>query len=258
MVSGTTQMPSSSGWIQTSPGRCIVGPEQVCQLQIRCRFVFLFSLGKVGQTASTTTSIYSVHVAAVTRADDVEEWTSVLELPQSVKELMAVMTLPKQDCDATLQESNILAYIAGYVCKKVKSKTCKECFDAITDKVDEENQEHTLLSNKRYSYAKNGLHAPSKHFLEVIKRLEEKFREVVTSAVHQDKVRVKITHALSKLPCVESICCCGTGPQKCCVDKIVVNLFTTMRLHFALKLSVRDLSGTSKRRNRKTLKFSHM
>ena len=214
---------------------------------------FLFSLGK---NASVTES-----ATMPEETQDGPEWTPMLELPTSVKELMNVMVMPQEsNCDSkvTAQENNILAYIAGYICRRMQGNTCVECFRRITGEIDESNPDHQLLINKRYSSSITGLIAPSPLLMHVICSLENQYREIVPMAVHQDRIRAKIFVPLSKLPCLGQLVCQSSGCDNCRIDQLVVNLFVTMRLHFTLKLGIRDLSARGVKRNRKTMKFIHI
>jgi len=221
---------------------------------------FLFTLGK--KDAEPTASAVAAAAAAEGQDFAGEDLTSMLEIPDAVKSLMSVMILPKEantDEQLSTQERNVLTYIAGYVIRKVKGKVCNQCYTQIAGTLEESNEDQTFIAHKQYSYLKTGgLTVPREEFKDVLCQIETKFREVAPAAIHQDKVRIRILSAISKLPCVTSLYCTGSGAQRCALDKVVISLYVTMRLHFALKLNNQALTTTGMRRNRKTLKFSHL
>ena len=96
---------------------------------------FLLTLKNFGVSAG--------HGARPFPADPVDPSVST-----SVQSLLAVMSLPTLDLPVSMEESNILMYIAGYICRKVKSKVCAGCGVAMQTTIDPGNRVHTFLSNK--------------------------------------------------------------------------------------------------------------
>ena len=205
---------------------------------------FLFSLGKMtGGTADPPPT---------TTDDDVV--SSHLELPATVR---SVLSRVNRDDTITSQESNILAYISGYIVRKIKPSTCCDCVGKLVGPLSTDNSDHSLLLNKTYPEAKVGLVVPSAVFLDVVKELEAEYCETVESVCHLDKVRLRIVTKLSKLPCLVALSC-PNSDKKCNVQNLVVNLFVTMRLHHTLKLNSKGFGKNNTRRNKKTMKFSHV
>ena len=99
--------------------------------------------------------------------------------PAAVKSRLTVGELcPTASGDKvqTLQQDNILTYIAGYICRKVKSKVCSTCVEALLGTTDPNNDEHLLLMNKNYSEQRQcGLVAPNCQFLEVVQSKEARY-----------------------------------------------------------------------------------
>ena len=57
-------------------------------------------------------------------------WLSDLRLLASVKTMLTVNEVPENtpiDKTVSTQEGNTLAYIAGYICKKLKYRGCPKC-----------------------------------------------------------------------------------------------------------------------------------
>lgn len=202
---------------------------------------FLFSLGKMtGGTADPPTT------------DDVV--SSHLELPATVR---SALSRVNGDDTIASQETNILAYIAGYIVRKIKPSTCCDCVGKLVGSLSTDTSDHSFLLNKTYPEAKVGLVVPSAVFLDVVKEMEAEYCETVQSVCYLDKVRLRIVTKLSKLPCLLTLSC-SNSDKNCNVQNLVVNLFVTMRLHHTLKLNSKGFVKNNTRRNRKTMKFSHV
>ena len=202
---------------------------------------FLFSLGKMtGGTADPPTT------------DDVV--SSNLELPATVR---SALSRVNGDDTIASQETNILAYIAGYIVRKIKPSTCCDCVGKLVGSLSTDTSDHSFLLNKTYPEAKVGLVVPSAVFLDVVKEMEAEYCETVQSVCYLDKVRLRIVTKLSKLPCLLTLSC-SNSDKNCNVQNLVVNLFVTMRLHHTLKLNSKGFVKNNTRRNRKTMKFSHV
>ena len=69
-------------------------------------------------------------------------------LPPVVQSLLSVFNLP-QGSSLSLQEPQIIAYIAGYICRKVRSKVCEDCRDKLRGSgIDPNNPAHLLLKKR--------------------------------------------------------------------------------------------------------------
>ncbi len=98
---------------------------------------------------------------------------------------------------------------------------------------------------------------PSVAFLDVIKSLAKRYEEIVAYSVSSEKIRFKIAVQLGKLKEVEYLLCNQIVQYH--AKTSVIDLFVTMRLHHSLKLNNRKFVSTNKvKRNRKTMKFSHV
>jgi hypothetical protein len=216
---------------------------------------FLFTLTRANDNGNQSEG-------AAAQVVDSPNQTELFEIPDSVKALLtvSVQSSDRNKADtAGLQESNILAYIAGYICRKIRPTMCDSCKQRMIGELDQTNRDHTFLLHKHYVQATEGLIVPSVQLLHVLKSFEKKFVfvEVISHAVHADKVRAKLVLQLNRLKDAEFLKC--VGGVKCQTEKFATGLFVTMRLHHALKLNNREFIATNKlRRNRKTMKFSHV
>lgn len=162
------------------------------------------------------------------------------------------------DDNSNSRQLNILAYIAGYIIRKVKVRLCEGCVDLITGQMDINNEAHQFLAHKLYDGAKTGLLTPSETFLHVLDWLEAQFNQFIAHTVHMDSVRERLVLRLSKLPEHFGFSCPNMA-SPCKLLDVTLQLFITIRLHHTLKCNNRDFAQANKaRRNRKTLKFSHM
>ena len=68
-------------------------------------------------------------------------------IPWSVKSILSVCTLPTKDEESLkYQETNVLAYIAGYIVHKIKGKVCSSCTEKLLGIAN--NPSHDLIEMK--------------------------------------------------------------------------------------------------------------
>ena len=85
----------------------------------------------------------------------------------SVKSILSVCTLPTKDEESlTYQETNVLAYIAGYIVHKIKGKVCSSCTEKLLGIADTNNPSHDLIEMKSYG----GLTIPSQLLLRTVEQ----------------------------------------------------------------------------------------
>lgn len=173
------------------------------------------------------------------------------DLPFSVKSILSVCTLPVQDDNTGLsnQETNVLAYIGGYIVHKIGKKVCSECKEKIVSDLDESNPNHAFIVAKSYKC----LLAPSKLLLGTVQLLELKYRKIIKSCIHQQHVKVKLVAELSKVQNLNMLHC-----KTCHVELLVLHLVINIRLHHSIKEINQGLKDNKTRKNRKTIKFSHL
>ena len=169
----------------------------------------------------------------------------------SVKSILSVCKLPGEDEYAqglSVQENNILAYIGGYIVRKIKGKVCNTCSNKIVGQVEPDNPNHEFIAAK--SYGK--LQSPSKLLLGTVQLLELKYRKVIASLIHQKCIKAKLICELSKLENLQKLKC-----ELSHLDILVLHL-VNIRLHHTIKEINQNLRDNKDRKNRKTLKFSHL
>ena len=134
---------------------------------------------------------------------DIEE---NVEIPHSVQELMSVFTQSSRP-GISLEEENVLTYIAGYVAKKLSSKVCQECTSQLKGKI-EGTENEVFISNKRYEGTKGeGLIFPSKELVQIVERLELAYKQNVEQMLHMEKLGSRILTLLSKTMAPYSVTC---------------------------------------------------
>lgn len=191
---------------------------------------------------SSSTSVRSVPTP--------EYATTVNELPQLVRD--AVTFSPS---DMSTQEQNVLAYICGYICRKLNCCVCSMCKQWVHGVNSKENCDPSVdfILLKRYADAKHGLIVPSSTLISIIIDLEIAYRNVVEKCIHCNDVKLTLVRYLLQCESLKQIQC-----VQCCIEHSFVHLFVNVRFHHTLKLGNDELAKSSKRQNRKTLKFSHL
>ena len=160
--------------------------------------------------------------------------------------------MPEADGMLSQQEDNVLAYIAGYIVRRLRNKLCPECQEKVVSSIDTNNQNHGVLVEKSYAGAKRGLTAPSDKILDTVKQHELELRKAVVRAVVGDHVKQTLASDLSKIVDMTYLACTH------CHLHLLVHLMINIRLHFLLKDNNRLLVQIKDRKNRKTLKFNHL
>ena len=176
------------------------------------------------------------------------------QLPDSVRQLMSVCTFlpPEEEESLDHQETNVVAYIAGYIMRKLKPTMCDDCRDALTCEIDPDEPSHEFLVKKNYASAKTGLVGPSVCLVEVLEKIDAKYRDVSESCLPNDSVMCTLVETINKHVDLTSVQC-----SQCHVEKGIVHLMMTIRLHHTLRENNRRISQ-EKRKSRKTMKFSHV
>ena len=159
----------------------------------------------------------------------------------------SVCTLPaKGEESLTYQETNVLAYIAGYIVHKIKGKMYSSCTEKMLGIADTNNPNHDLIEIKSYG----GLIIPSQLLLGTVELLELEYRNSIESCLHQDHLKAS---KLSKVDNLQRLQC-----DVCHLGILVMHLYLNIRLHHTTKEINRGLIESKDRRNHKTLKFSHV
>ena len=191
------------------------------------------------------------HVKEAPSTSTVTEHVSIMDqVPVSVKAILSVCTSPDEECVQGLsnQENNVLAYIAGYIVRKVKGKVCAVCCDKITGELDS-NPNLDFLKSKTYGY----LSTPSKLLLGVVQLLELEYRKAITSVIYKVGLKATLVERLGKTRNLQMFEC-----ENCHLDILVLHLVVNIRLHHTIREINEGLRANKDRKNRKTIKFLHL
>ena len=189
------------------------------------------------------------------KVENLDAPTENSTLPESVRSLLDTIGYQNMNRQLSTCEENITAYIAGYICRKLKGRICENCSIAIKGKFNASNPIHTFISQKNYDDIKGaGLIYPSDEMYEIVKQLEIEYRAIIQNVYHMNRVHYRIVNMLEKKLGQRGKC----TVQKCDVQCIIIALFVTIRLHHTLKMFNRDLMYNQKSRNRKLMKFQHV
>ena len=170
-----------------------------------------------------------------------------------MKSLLSVCTpFVTEENALSKEEDNVLAYIAGYVVRKMRGKVCQTCLDAcVSDTAESEHLD--FLKVKKYEGAKDGLIFPSDLLVSVFLGVEKKYRDIIDEAMYSDSVKGSLVTTLGKLDVVQDVHC-----ETCKVKELILHTFVNVRLHHTIRQANRDLLVNKSRKNRKLLKFSHL
>lgn len=158
--------------------------------------------------------------------------------------------LPSED--VSMQEKNILTYIAGYIARKMKGRVCDSCVESLVGEL-EGTQKEIFLTTKKYSDLRgDGLVVPSAQLVSVVEQLEIVFKKS-EHFLHMNMVRARFLQRMEK-----DSTCLVCPEAKCKLAQNVLNLFLNIRLHFTLKENNRNFAAASGRQNRKMLKLQHL
>jgi hypothetical protein len=168
----------------------------------------------------------------------------------SVKAILSVCTPQDENCAQGLsnQETNVLAYIAGYIVRTVKGKVCSICCEKITGDLDS-NPNLDFLKTKSYGY----LSTPSKLLMGVVQMLELEYRKAITSVIYKVGLKAMLVERLGKISNRHMLQC-----ETCHLDILVLHLVVNIRLHHTIREINEGLRANKDRKNRKTIKFLHL
>ena len=105
------------------------------------------------------------------------------ELPQSVKSLLSVISIPEAPVSA--EERNVAAYIGGFICRKIRDKLCQNCRENLCSNLDLSNEVHLFVSRKQYKgTAGEGLLLPSNTIQNLLEEFEQEIRSIFQNIIH--------------------------------------------------------------------------
>ena len=177
-------------------------------------------------------------------------------LPESVRTILAVCSVPPPEEGLSDPETNILAYIGGYIVRKLRRKNvlCAPCDEKISSEINEEDVHHQFLVNKNIKEAKTGLSAPSNDLLGVLQQIELEYNKIIDECmVRKEAVRATLVATL-----IENVKLMAVKCDTCHMEKLVVHLMANIRLHHTIKITNKNLRENKDRKKRKVVKFSHL
>ena len=175
-------------------------------------------------------------------------------IPESIKSILAVCALPPTEQGISDHDTNVLAYIGGYIVSKLKKKgvACEGCMEKITGKLDSNDVRHGFLVNKNFDQAKVGLCTPSNTLLGILQLMEIEYDKVIDDCMHSDGVKASLLASISKIDKLSNIKC-----SSCHLEKLVIHLMINIRLHHTIKEVNKSLQTGDKRKSHKMLIFAH-
>jgi hypothetical protein len=127
------------------------------------------------------------------------------------------------------KDESALAYISGYIQKKVSCNTCKSSLQDYNDR-------HPFLILKTYTYASNtALCSSSKLFHEFVYAWETLFRQHISKVLHKVDVYTRLQSILSQVPFPNV---CDTHSD---IGDSLLTAFVTFRLHAYCRFRTRAI-----------------
>lgn len=214
---------------------------------------FLLSLSSLHQDSAS-----SVAVQPVIQESQAPVIFDIAMLPASVRSLLDVCSfdLPLEahnSNNTNIQDSNVLAYIAGYGAHKLMDKCCSQCSTKLVGTFSKNNPDHQLLLKKSYEGAVRGLVCPSQVLCDLVTNFEHIYRAHIERFIVSKSIKMELITVLDKDLDVSWLHC-----SKCHVSKSMLYLLLNVRLHHTLKLANRKLRESKRTKNNKILQFSHL
>ena len=135
------------------------------------------------------------------------------------------------------------------IVRKIGKKCCQPCNEKIGAPVDDDDPNHELIHEK--SYGK--LQAPSQSLLGLVQLLELRYRKVITNIISKENVKSHLSHELSKVLQLQQFKC-----DHCHQHLLIVHIMINIRLHHSVREINNGLKDNKSRKNRKTIKCSHL
>ena len=168
---------------------------------------------------------------------------------------MAVARAPPQ---MSLEEENIIVYIAGYLVKKAGKKFgCEDCCKILSSNSSNHNEASTFINNKQYTnLSEGGLLIPSDAVIHFTTILENEFRSHLQYSLYSKGIRKTfVSHCMDTLQ-INNMSC-DSASCKTVTAFYMINLFFVIRIHHFLRVANQSLSQSGQKRNRKILKLTH-
>lgn len=184
----------------------------------------------------------------------------VSALPDNVQRILSVCSFTAEFTgdngeELTFTESNVVAYIGGYIVRKLRGKVCENCMPKLIHDPAEQGVDDShlvFIQMKKYAGAKDGLISPSKSLIDVLTAVEKQYRQTIDSVMYSEKVKATLVSKILKEVSLENLQC------SCKSHIAIVHLMVNIRFHFSLKLANNSLKQDKGRKNRKVMKFAHL
>ena len=183
-----------------------------------------------------------------------EEDVPQADLPWSSSSTQNSSTQNSSTQNLSVSDTNIVAYISGYIVSKRRDKFCPACREQLLCNINDSKPSQLFLSLKQHKAAKKGLFAPSSELQKLLQDLECAYRTVYSKILHMSCVRVRLVRHLMEVAHKGAVKC---SCNQCDPKDIIVGLFANIRLHHSLAEATENLTSHKSRKNRKLLKFSH-
>ena len=155
--------------------------------------------------------------------------------------------------ELSLQESNAIAYIGGYVVRKIRDKVCMPCKQKISSVMSANSSNHAFLCTKAITDSKVGLFVPSSGLTDVLEQMEERYVRLIDSRMCIPGIKSSLISSFMESVDWGSMVC-----NSCRLQSLIAGLMVNIRLHHTIRLCNTTLRDKRDRKNRKVLKFSHL
>ena len=209
-----------------------------------------------GSNCEEDSSKFLLRLSALKRARQVQPQFAPEDNAEDYTDLLLIATPLPPPKDQYLQaaEDNVLTYIAGYIASKLLLKVCEMCKCMLTGPLTG-SQNQLLIVHKQYEHLKDrGLEIPSSQLVMAVQQLEKAYIRNVDRLLPGNHVKAQLLHILKKTVCECELSCPLT---QCELEKLVIDRYINVRLHFSLKNSNESFRQKSVKRNRKVMQMSH-
>ena len=159
--------------------------------------------------------------------------------------------------ELSLQEKNVITYIGGYIVKKLKQKVplCESCLNKLicTDCEELNNSRFDFLKAKNYIDAKEGLQKPSSLLTDALEQCEIHYCKIIDDCIYLDGTKAALVSSIMNHVKFGHLMC-----ETCKVHNVIVYIMVNIRLHHTIRQANVKLRDQKDRKNRKTMKFSHI
>ena len=179
------------------------------------------------------------------------------EIPPEVLDLMKLLTPSDNPTDLDLNQRQVIAYMAGYIVRKIriKFKKCTDCLLTVSLHDASACELYRFIEKKQYNCDQSsGLALPSQSLINTIEALEVCFRKSIIAVISSDGVMSALFAKGMDSVKDHSNVFCSTCFKSL---RYAVKLFMRVRIHHFLREENRRILHPNKVRNRKFLQIAH-